>query len=224
MSGLRERNRQDQRARILDAAFELFAEHGFDDVTVAGVAERAGVARATVFNHFDSKQGLIEAITTLVLGFYQGMLDNALAQPDVPAPVLLRALFDQMATGIETTRRFQRGVFREIARLQLGFDEGGPADLANQAIQTRLVKLFARGQERGELSREHAAETLSFAFNALANGTITAWLFDDGADSLRDRMRATVEIFLAPVASDAAATRESPLPTLMPSDLWRWTP
>ena len=116
MSGLRERNREDQRARILDTAFELFASRGFDDVTVTDVAESAGVARATVFNHFDSKKGLIEAITTLVLGFYHGMLDNALAQPDVPTPVLLRALFDQMASGIENTRRFQRGVFREIAR------------------------------------------------------------------------------------------------------------
>ncbi len=59
---------------------------------------------------------------------------------------------------------------------------------------------------------------------ALANGTITEWLFDDTGDSLRKRMRAAAEIFLAGSAADASATRSLPLPDLAPQRPWRIEP
>ncbi|MGY1746981.1 TetR/AcrR family transcriptional regulator [Blastococcus sp. SYSU D00695] len=57
--GLRERRRQQTRARIVDAAAELFAERGFDAVSVMEIAQRAGVVEKTVFNHFPVKEGLV---------------------------------------------------------------------------------------------------------------------------------------------------------------------
>jgi AcrR family transcriptional regulator len=216
-SSRRQRNRAQQRERILGAAFELFAARGFDDVTVEDVARAAGVARATVFNHFSSKQGLVEAITVQVLRAYEAMLDAALADAETPVPRLLRALFEGMGAGIENARRFQRGVFREIARLQLGFDEGGPTDRVNAANHERLVKLFARGQERGEIRRDHAPETLAAALTCLANGTITRWLFEETADPLRERMRGAIDALLSPVAAAAHDADPAPLPDLLPA-------
>ena len=58
-SGLRERRRQQTRDRIVDAASELFAERGFDAVSVVEIAQRAGVVEKTVFNHFPVKEGLV---------------------------------------------------------------------------------------------------------------------------------------------------------------------
>jgi AcrR family transcriptional regulator len=57
--GLRERRRQETRARIVDAAEELFAERGFDAVSVMEIARRARVVEKTVFNHFPVKEGLV---------------------------------------------------------------------------------------------------------------------------------------------------------------------
>jgi AcrR family transcriptional regulator len=57
--GLRERRHQQTRARIVDAAAELFAERGFDSVSVMEIAKRAGVVEKTVFNHFPVKEGLV---------------------------------------------------------------------------------------------------------------------------------------------------------------------
>ncbi|MGK5115386.1 MULTISPECIES: TetR/AcrR family transcriptional regulator [unclassified Geodermatophilus] len=57
--GLRERRRQQTRATIVDAAAELFAERGFDAVSVVEIAQRAGVVEKTVFNHFPVKEGLV---------------------------------------------------------------------------------------------------------------------------------------------------------------------
>jgi AcrR family transcriptional regulator len=58
-AGIRERRRQQTRARIVDAAAELFAERGFDAVSVMEIAQRAGVVEKTVFNHFPVKEGLV---------------------------------------------------------------------------------------------------------------------------------------------------------------------
>jgi AcrR family transcriptional regulator len=57
--GRRELRRQETRARIVDAAGDLFAERGFDAVSVMEIAKRAGVVEKTVFNHFPVKEGLV---------------------------------------------------------------------------------------------------------------------------------------------------------------------
>jgi len=57
--GRREVRRQETRARIVDAAADLFAERGFDAVSVMEIAKRAGVVEKTVFNHFPVKEGLV---------------------------------------------------------------------------------------------------------------------------------------------------------------------
>ena len=54
--GLRERKKVQTREAIADAARALFLERGFDDVTVADVAEAADVSEATVFNYFPTKE------------------------------------------------------------------------------------------------------------------------------------------------------------------------
>ncbi|MGY1784307.1 TetR/AcrR family transcriptional regulator [Geodermatophilus sp. SYSU D00698] len=60
-SGVRERRRRETHDRIVDAAAELFAERGFDAVSVVEIAQRAGVVEKTVFNHFPVKEGLVLA-------------------------------------------------------------------------------------------------------------------------------------------------------------------
>lgn len=49
------------RKQLLDAAAELFAEGGAE-VSVAEIAERAGIGKGTVFRHFATKEDLIAAI------------------------------------------------------------------------------------------------------------------------------------------------------------------
>lgn len=63
-----ERKQQRARQRIVDAANELFALRGFDDVSVSDIAARAEVGRTTFFRYFGDK-------TEVVFAREQAMLD-----------------------------------------------------------------------------------------------------------------------------------------------------
>ena len=54
-------SKQDARERILDTAYELFSRRAIRDVGIDEVIERAGVAKATLYRHFPSKDDLVIA-------------------------------------------------------------------------------------------------------------------------------------------------------------------
>ena len=56
--GLRERKKRRTRQEISDVATRLFFEHGFEEVTLAAIADAAEVSVKTIFNHFGSKEDL----------------------------------------------------------------------------------------------------------------------------------------------------------------------
>lgn len=55
---------QEKRAKIVTAATALFLELGYDRTSLARIAERSGVSRATLFKQFPSKAALFDAIVT----------------------------------------------------------------------------------------------------------------------------------------------------------------
>src|SRR3954452_7189241 len=58
-NSLRERKKRQTREEIANTATALFADRGFDQVTIADVAAAVGVAKMTVTNHFPLKEDLV---------------------------------------------------------------------------------------------------------------------------------------------------------------------
>jgi AcrR family transcriptional regulator len=80
------------RARLEQAALELYAERGFDRTTVAEIAERAGLTERTFFRHFADKREVLFAGA----GALQDLLVGAVARaPAARSPV------DAVAAGLE---------------------------------------------------------------------------------------------------------------------------
>ncbi|MDJ0961759.1 MAG: TetR/AcrR family transcriptional regulator [Acidimicrobiia bacterium] len=49
------------RQRIIEATLDLMAEHGMSGITMSGIADAAGVARQTLYNHFPSVEDIVAA-------------------------------------------------------------------------------------------------------------------------------------------------------------------
>lgn len=80
------------RERLVVAAVDLFIEQGYDDTTVAQIAERAGVTKSTFFRHFgDKREVLVAGQETLSALLAEGIADA----PDGATPL------EAVAAGLE---------------------------------------------------------------------------------------------------------------------------
>ena len=112
----------------------------------------------------------------------------------------MRRLFELMGAGIEQDPRFFRSVFREIAKVTTGLDEGGSAQHAIREATSLREQLLTRGQALEQISKRFPAEDLAAAFDSLVFGTITHWLYTDDIQPLVLRMQNAAEIFLGTIA------------------------
>jgi AcrR family transcriptional regulator len=76
----------DTRDRILEAALELFSEHGFEGTTLQQIADRLGFTKAALYYHFRSKDDLLEALVMPVMTDLDQLLDQVEVSPGVRAP------------------------------------------------------------------------------------------------------------------------------------------
>ena len=87
----------DAHGRLQQAAMELYLERGFDQVTVADIAERAGLTERTFFRYFDDKREVLFAGSSAL---QERLLASVAAAPADLAPLDVLALaFDDVATG-----------------------------------------------------------------------------------------------------------------------------
>jgi AcrR family transcriptional regulator len=82
--GLRERKKQRTREHIAETARNLFAERGFERVSVAEIARAADVSQQTVFNYFPTKEDLV----FWRLGSFEEELLDAIREREPGEPVL----------------------------------------------------------------------------------------------------------------------------------------
>jgi AcrR family transcriptional regulator len=74
--GLRERKKQQTRESIARAALRLFAKRGYDETTLADIAEAANVAPRTIFAYFESKEDILLCEENGFLGELKRRLDE----------------------------------------------------------------------------------------------------------------------------------------------------
>src|SRR3954447_7255585 len=72
------------RGRLEEAALDLYTEHGFDETTVAEIAERAGLTERTFFRHFADKR---EVLFSGAGEFQEMLVGNVAGAPDSLAPI-----------------------------------------------------------------------------------------------------------------------------------------
>jgi AcrR family transcriptional regulator len=177
--GLRELKKEQTRQLIAETAWRLFADRGFDRVTVAEIAREAQVAEATVFNYFPTKEDLfywrLEAFGT--------RLADAVSARPAGEPVLAafrRALMDE------------GGLLTQV-------EAGDPEALARLRTVNRVIAdspaLLAREQQAitrnaAAVAALLAAETVTPAATGTRAGSGTPAEAGTPADDLRPQVAA----------------------------------
>jgi AcrR family transcriptional regulator len=185
--GLRERKKQQVRERISGIATMMFFERGFDAVSVAEIAEAAGVSKMTVFNYFPRKEELFfDRVPQLVEMVTSAMRERP---PGTTAPDALRDLW----VGLLDARHPLAGMHDEISTFW-GVVLGSTALRARvrealEEIEALVAALFTEaGQPKPEMT---AALVLAAARVRYAESTrrIMAGV---PADSVRAEQRSRI--------------------------------
>jgi len=93
------------RDRLIDTAAELFYDRGLPNVGINEVTERAGVARMTLYNNFDSKEALALAAFERQAEARRALMEKRLARARTPSDAL-KAMFD-ISEAFATEARFR---------------------------------------------------------------------------------------------------------------------
>jgi AcrR family transcriptional regulator len=127
--GLRERKKRQTRRLIAETALRLFAERGFDGVTVAEIAREAEVSEKTVFNYFPTKESLVYDDEDHLSGVLVAAVRHRLPGESALA-AYAAALLENLT---QLARRPQREHVARVARIA-----------ASPALRGREERLFAR--------------------------------------------------------------------------------
>ncbi|MBN1641625.1 MAG: helix-turn-helix transcriptional regulator [Anaerolineae bacterium] len=93
-----ERRKREVRERLMEAAWQLFSDRGYEETTVAEIAEAADVAKGTFFNYFPTKESIAEQI---MLWRIDLLRERVLGAPDAPQSALARIKLLMAAMGDE---------------------------------------------------------------------------------------------------------------------------
>jgi AcrR family transcriptional regulator len=193
----RSRRTQDagqRRQAILDAALEEFAARGFAAARLDDVAQRARVAKGTIYLYFRDKESLFQELVRAMVSPLIGAIEAAALQ-DLPVRSLVELILDTFVNQIYSTRR------KDVLRLII--NEGGRfpelAEFYYREVIARVLPVvrerLRRAVERGELAHDALARFPQLIVAPGLTAIIWSGLFDRFAPlDVRGLMRAHLQL------------------------------
>ncbi len=97
--------REQSKDKIIAAALDLFAHNGFHSTSIAQVAAKAGISKGLVYNYFESKEDLLQAIFTEAMKNSEGILT---LDPEATAKKRLMAMAEASADFMFKNQEYMR--------------------------------------------------------------------------------------------------------------------
>jgi AcrR family transcriptional regulator len=169
--GRRQRRAAETRVRLFRCALQLFAEHGFPNVTVEDITEAADVGKGTFFNYFESKDHVLGVMAEIQLGKVREALTLSESGKQTIYSVLHR-LFLRVAE--------EPGRSPDLARALISSflaSEGVRCLIDRNMSEGRkmVAQIVAAGQTRGEIESHLRKEKVAIQLQQAFMGTLLLW-------------------------------------------------
>lgn len=172
--GLRERKRVDTRNRILNAASDLFREHGLDGVTVDEIAGAADVGKGTVYNYFEAKEDMVVAIMVELDRAALATLSELPRQGMSVAEALDAALWRMIENKVAHLPYVRTSLSRVFAAEIPAPELSEVSEQFDQALSALFERLLARPG----MKRALPVDTLVLSFRSMHLGLIAGWALE----------------------------------------------
>lgn len=181
--------RRSAREQILDAAYELFTQRGVRGVGVDEVIASSGVAKATLYKHFRSKNELaIAFLDRREQQWAQEFIEAGSAQRAADPEGQLLAIFDMLDQWYRRSESFKECSFMSVL-LEMGASH--PVGHACVRHLANLRRMVARRAEAAGLAEP---EQFALSFHILMEGSIILASEGDRAAAMRAKDMARVLI------------------------------
>lgn len=143
----------DKKFKILSAAEELFAEHGFSGTSVREIAKTADVNIAMISYYFGSKENLLEAIFHYRRDYLQSKIDALISAQDLGNWEKLDYLVDEYVQKFSSNHCLHRIILREYGINNNQQIKKFINEQKNKHYQI-IVSLIKQGQKDGDFSED----------------------------------------------------------------------
>ena len=140
---------------ILIAAIELISENGYDKVSTAQIAQKAGVAEGTIFRQYKTKKDLLNAIVIpsfvrlLLPTMVEELIDNIIDQDYISFEELIRNLVEDRIKFARKNTPLLKIVVQEIISQEYIREE--ITSLFYKISYEKLIKVIDNYKEKGEI-------------------------------------------------------------------------
>jgi len=187
---LKDRFREETAQAVLSAAEQVFAEQGLHGASMNQIAERAGVAVGTLYNHFKDKEALLRALLDHRRQELLGRLDRGLAEhTDAPFRVELEGFLRAMFEHFEEHRNFI------LILMQGEHERAEKHQEAMRAVYTRVDQLIKAGCRKKALRADIEPFAAAFLMGTIKSMMMRA-KFADSSGDLRKQVKAVAGFFL----------------------------
>lgn len=196
----RQRRRLEIELRLLDASKRLFIERGYDETTVAEIAETADVAYGTFFNYFPAKSDLLAAMGEREVAELSEQLSTLARRPG-RIDETLTVLFDGFAKRLEAASPRERALAAKIQSIAFA---AAPEDRDlgyHDAFAAFIRQAVTSGRVRADVEVETLSDLVAGAYSAMALSWVHMPQFP-----VRDRAQAMAHLLgetLAPRGSSS---------------------
>jgi AcrR family transcriptional regulator len=191
--GRRERKKQRTRQALIEAAVELFETRGYEETTVARIAEAADVSTRTFFLHFPAKEDVLLANAGTRVGL--GLQAIVGRHPDDPPAEVLRRAAEQMINDAWHTdlpdglAALRTRLVASVPALQAG--------LVQRLLAGQAGMITALHRAYPEFTEIEAAALVGATLGAVNAAALVSLQRGDGPDEVRAAMRQAVDVVLA---------------------------